>query len=202
MGYEPQRVESEYLGEQATIEVSLTSRASLGGSLRDRRGDPLANILVQLEVVELPSESARPSSILVGSDAAGRYNFPDLEPGRYAVSLSSGWSELCRSPAIEVGSGQAARHDFEVNTLCEVLVVVHSGTDRLVPGAWVALREAGADDPPAQTLATDETGTVHGRFLAPGRYQVEVRSAGRETVSRDLELLPDRGIARLDFWLE
>jgi streptogramin lyase len=83
--------------------------SSLNGVVTSKTGAPLEGVIVRA------AKEKTPIAYNVVSDAQGKYRFPKLEAGRYAVEIAraDGMDEP-RQEGVEIKPGQEARVDFQI----------------------------------------------------------------------------------------
>lgn len=160
--------------------VSCGSGPTLYGEVRDPQGDPIAGAAVILHGAFGRQEAAEgPEALTTESDKDGRYEFPLIPPGRYAVSLRAyGRANLLieglvfrvgsiiernivLAPAEEIRGRVVSREGFPIAD-AEVRATCFFSAHRLCRGS----------------CRTGERGTFHLGKLEAGLYTVAVAAPG------------------------
>ncbi|NIP92566.1 MAG: carboxypeptidase regulatory-like domain-containing protein, partial [Akkermansiaceae bacterium] len=115
-----ERVEVRPRESRQEFDLELRDRAPLSGEVLTFDESPLGGVIVQvLRSGEEPVDSDVPAGPVATtlSDERGRYRFPSLSPGSYAVraQVPGGFAEAERSEPVVIGEeGQLGRVDFHL----------------------------------------------------------------------------------------
>lgn len=90
------------------------AESSSSGVVKSLRGEPLEGILVRAK------RENTPMARTVASDAQGRYRFPKLEPGRYAVEIARADGMEPSRQTVDIRDGQERKVDFALGPAKEM----------------------------------------------------------------------------------
>jgi hypothetical protein len=162
---------------------------SLGGSVRDVRGDPVPGAIVVLQ------ETSRAAAEFVGksfTDSSGNYHFPCIAAGTYRVAVyptKAGLAAEAVDPIV-VGTGTESRPaNLVLPAGGDIEVAVADAEGRPVAHAVVSFfdaagREFSFGEPPTRT---DREGRFLARGAKEGPWTVRVTSGGA-TTSQDVDV--------------
>ena len=166
-------------GTTLTANLELAYSATLGGTLVDGSGTPIADGTVELYLSGQPIASAT-------TDATGSYQFEIVTPGTFDLLATSPEATFPLASAIEVAPGSAVTQNFQAGT--GTLAVTLSDGSQPVSGDTVGLEALvdGSETILAQATVGD-SGTASFADLAAGAYTVVVSGtdgdAGQATVT-------------------
>jgi protocatechuate 3,4-dioxygenase beta subunit len=107
------------------IEVRLAAPGKLAGSVRDEHGKPVAGAAIFVR-----DERGRSSSLSACvSDAAGRFTYGGLAPGRVTASARTGTQACADSAPVEIRAGEASEVELQVTTGTFVIVSLLEGDE-------------------------------------------------------------------------
>ena len=156
-------------GTTLTANLELAYSATLGGTLVDGSGNPIAGGSVELYLSGQPIASAT-------TDTTGSYQFLIATPGTFDLLATSPEATFALASAITVGSGSAVTQNFKAGT--GTLAATLSDGSQAVSGDTVELEAMveGTETGLAEGTA-DASGTASFTNLAACNYTVLVRSS-------------------------
>ncbi|PAT10705.1 hypothetical protein CKJ80_04820 [Corynebacterium hadale] len=153
---------------------------TITGTVVDSSGTPVAGVKVRTGQHETVT------------DRHGRFQFPDLKPGPYNISVSA--TETIEGgvhQGVTVAPGETASADVQVNLLPGALSgVVVSDRNTPIAGAMVKVHP---EDDPARAVAatTDSEGLFVAAGLVPGTYIVDVVADGYTASTTSVVVSPN-----------
>jgi RNA polymerase sigma-70 factor (ECF subfamily) len=194
------------VGERAApLEIALSARGAVRGTVLLADGSPLVRSWVQLHGVGATFESGDPDERprFALTDAEGAYLARAVPPGEYAVRVSAD-GHADHAGTVRVAAGAIVHHDVRLAPRAPmargiVRGVVHSRTGGFRGPLAIGVRAS--DDDAARTVRvrwTEEDGEMVGRFelerLPAVPHVVTFEPAGLLAVSpRALEVVPEPG---------
>lgn len=113
-------------GLAARVLAQGETTSAIAGTVADPSGAGIADATVQIVSTETASTRS------VRTDSAGRYNFPQLQPGSYSVQVSAEGFERQIHPSIYSGLGQKQTVRFILNLAAAKAVVTVTSETPLV----------------------------------------------------------------------
>ncbi|MBE7499478.1 MAG: carboxypeptidase regulatory-like domain-containing protein [Verrucomicrobiales bacterium] len=175
---------------------------NLRGEVSDGLGGrPFAGAAIQVE------HTASAQVRRTASDADGRFEFTDLDPGSYVLSASATGRLPLPSQAVTLTEGGVAWVSFALPGQGGSLAgIVRDAQGRTVPGAIVVVRASDPGHPYALRTPTRVTTGADGGYavsgLPAGTYQISAMAVDRGGPTSAVASLPNEGdSAALDFVL-
>ena len=183
-------------GSQQRLELFVAARAAVAGVVRDEQG-PLPGVTVEGRAARTGQARRRASAV---TDQDGRFLLPGLAPGPVVVEAQD-QGRFAEARAV----AQVALPYAEVELLlAETEVTLEGRVTADGVGVFGATVEARAAAPQgrrrwfaqrldlARRATTDEDGHYAVGGLAPGRFEVTARAAGRTPAEAEVDLGPGR----------
>jgi protocatechuate 3,4-dioxygenase beta subunit len=201
-------------GVSGGIELTIEEGAVLSGTVLTPAGGPARRGSVAVYALDPTASRTR---VAGASFDEGRFTVPALTPGRYWLRAASfDHPEWDATIEVEVRPGAENRADLQFTPGGRLSVYVKDEARRPVPGATVTVKRPDGMILPLQTgkytkekwkrileegpraqrtfsprfLETDDTGSIHPRYLPPGRYLVEVKAPGFATAQKPFRIAP------------
>jgi len=201
-------------GVPGGVELTIEEGATLTGTVLTPEGGPARRGSVAVYALDPTAKRTRVSGARVDE---GRFTVPALTPGRYWLrAASSDHPEWDATIEVEVRPGAENRADLRFTPGGRLSVYVKDEARRPVRGATVTVKRPDGMILPLQTgkytkekwkrileegpkaqrtffpsfLETDDTGSIHPRYLPPGPYLVEVKAPGFQTAQRPVRIAP------------
>ncbi|MHC4471892.1 MAG: MSCRAMM family protein, partial [Planctomycetota bacterium] len=199
-------------GEEVFVEFGgrgAVRKATLKGRLLDR-GKPVGTRMLMIVPVRRGGGLGLMSGMkMVTTDAEGRFNVPDLEPGRYAIlSSSMGSGTMTSGSEIVIDEGGEIERDIELPPGRVTGKVVRGDTGDAVIGAQVTLLDPERVAVPARSLGdmlaifkgqarTGEGGAFEFPNAPVGRFMLQVIVDGAAPAVIDAVEVTEAGAAPL-----
>lgn len=163
------------------LKITMKHGTCIRGIVRDPLQTPLKDIEVNLVPGELDGGATPPMQRLVKTDDSGVYSFWKLPPGRYALNVSIYGDALASEPEFRLDAGGEVVHDFMLERLGTLKVVVTNVASQPIVRSRVILsQERDGRDRPMRTAYSDLQGVARVEFLREGTYKLQVKMPGFE----------------------
>jgi hypothetical protein len=175
-------------GEDVRVDFELATSGGVEGLVRDTAGAAVAGAVVFVQGED--GASLEPFSTIT-SDAAGRFRYEGLAPGRYLVSARGSAHASGEAQSVDVDSGEPTRVTLAVEEGALLVVSTADEDGAPLPAALSVVDERGREVGQLRSLAELMELFSRGGFstteqrvgpLAPGSYRVTATAAdGRES---------------------